>query len=98
MTNEKPCLCKEGPKIVQSIPEGFKGNVICARCNGIATFQRSREEYKGNDPVEEYLFDAKKNSRCLNYETAMLTMQLRIEKALLTLCQEFGTKPSQGKK
>jgi hypothetical protein len=81
--SQKFCQCIKGPEISQQrIPQGFVGRIICGRCHGIADLPRSTEKYKGTDPVEEYLFEVGKNTIGLTFETAILTILLRIEKAL----------------
>jgi hypothetical protein len=80
---EKICTCAEGPKITQAIPSGFTGKVLCEQCDGYAQYPRSEKRYEGKDPVEGYLFDVKKNFNGITFEAAVLTMLLRIERALL---------------
>jgi hypothetical protein len=81
--SEKSCNCAEGPKITQAIPSGFTGKVRCERCEGFAQYPRSEKKYEGKDPVEGYLFDIKRNFSEMTFETAVVTMLLRIERALL---------------
>jgi hypothetical protein len=81
--SEKACQCPEGPKVTQAIPIGYKGDVICGKCEGNANWPRPEKNYEGKDPVEGFLFDIKKNSSGLTFETAVLTMLLRIERVLL---------------
>jgi hypothetical protein len=70
------------------MPERSDGNTIdpglltCAKCGGIATLPRPEKQYEGKDPVEKLLFDISKNVQGLTLETAVLTMMIRIEKAL----------------
>jgi len=80
--SEKICNCAEGPRITQSIPAGFKGSLICGKCGGKSEFPRPEKRYQGNDAVEGYLFEVKKNTNGLTFETAVLETLLRIEKAL----------------
>lgn len=80
---EKFCLCAEGPEITQAMPAGFAGRVVCKRCGGLSQFPRSEKRYDGKDPVEGYLSEIKKNFDGMTFETAILTMLLRIERALL---------------
>jgi hypothetical protein len=81
--NQKPCQCPNGPELRQSIPQGFRGQVTCAKCCGIAILPRPEKKYEGKDAVEGYLFDISKNTSGLTFEAAILTMLLRIEKAIL---------------
>jgi len=80
--NQKSCQCQNGPELKQSIPQGFRGQVTCAKCEGTATLPRPEKQYEGKDPVEKLLFDISKNVQGLTLETAILTMLIRIEKAL----------------
>ena len=80
--SDKICQCAEGPKLTQAIPSGFSGFVTCAKCEGRAQYPRPEKKYAGSHPVEEYLFGVQKNTTGLTFETAVLTMLLRIEKAL----------------
>lgn len=79
--NNKKCTCID-PKIVQSIPSGYRGIVTCAKCGGEFEYPRKEAKYQGNDPVEKYLFEISKNSSELTFETAVLKMLLRLEKAI----------------
>ena len=79
--NEKSCLCEGGPKLVTSIPAGYKGKVTCANCGGVVQWPRPEKKYEGNDEVERYVFELRKNQAGMTFEIAVLTMLRRIEKA-----------------
>jgi hypothetical protein len=89
----KFCQCIKGPEIQQELPPGFIGKVICSRCHGVADVPRSKDKYKGTDPIEEYLFEVSKNTVGLTFETAILTLLLRIEKALTGQVEETIEEP-----
>jgi hypothetical protein len=78
----KDCTCSSGPALRQVIPAGCVGKVTCAECHGLAVWPREEKVYKGNDPIEEYLFNMEKNSTDFTPETAIIRMLLRIEKAI----------------
>lgn len=84
MSQNKTCQCGQ-PKITQSLPEGFSGTIRCGECGGEYSMKSAakRGVYKGDDPVEEVLFNlsAASGGR-MTTEQATLTMLLRIEKAL----------------
>ena len=93
----KKCACAE-PKHPSNLPLGineYVGTAICANvvsrkagedvlCGGIINYPIGKEEYEGNDPVEEYLFNmaARSLHTPMNATECGLTMLLRIEKAL----------------
>lgn len=81
---EKVCTC-ETPKLNQPLPEGFEGTIVCAECEGIATYPLPEDKYDGDDPIEEYLFNSEKRHVAMNNELALVIILLRIEKKLSAL-------------
>jgi hypothetical protein len=82
--DQKKCVCAK-PEINQVLPDGFSGVIKCAACSGLVKWPQSVKKYEGKDPVEGLLFEMEKRHSCLTVETAVITMLLRIERAIVML-------------
>lgn len=94
MSEEKSCICPDGPMITQGILDGYRGNIICAKCKGLSEYPRKTSEYEGKDEIEKYLFELDANSKSMSFEKAVLKMLLRIE-SVIKLAEAQNVKAGQ---
>lgn len=94
--SDKMCRCKE-PLLKQSLPEGFKGKIRCAECDGIALIDTNapKVEYEGDDEVEELLFNAIQRNQC-DMEYGILRELRRISLMLEELVSSKKEPTTQG--
>jgi len=81
------CKCTK-PGIPSNLPspaDTYKGTAACIKCGGTITFPINKKEVKKTgDPVVDYLANRDRfDGGELDGEKAIITMLLRVEKALL---------------
>ena len=94
----KQCVCAKPNLGGQAPPHSkWQGKMKCLNCDGLVTFPKPESVYKGNDPVEGYLFDLNANSPSMTFEKALLTMMLRVESKLTAILKAVSNKGTEKK-
>jgi len=50
----KKCICSV-PTVMQVIPDGFTGTVLCSKCGGVIEYPLQKNKKFNGDPVKQYL-------------------------------------------
>ena len=87
---QKRCKCKV-PGHPQNIPGGdihkWHGMGRCSKCEGVIRYPIPRDEYQGDDPVQGWLFTAKRDNTEYDFETVVAELLVRMDQKLTTLVE-----------